>query len=518
MNILPFSGAQAGGQQGKGPPDQLFTLYEILRQRKAEKKPTFVAFLDVHKAYDKAWRGIILHILWEANIRGKLWRLLHHLNTDITAQILTRFGLTRIINVKGGVKQGGVLSVGQFSKMIDELNGTLLDADVGVKFHDLCIPSLMFVDDIILLAESAEDLQKALDTTYNFFCKNHLRISQNKSNIIVFNCTTRTHKQTWTFGAKVLEEVSQYKYLGHIISPNLSFNDDLKHKRSLVEAALGTCMAVASDEVLHHIRVDTLLQLYNTCIVPIILYGTEVWTHTRLDTLEQLQHKCLKRLMKLPTSTPNAATLIETGILPIKVLVHRKQLNFHHKLKNAPESLAGRVLNQQENAQPEPVSWTTHIQETLSLYNLQANQELSNDQWKWTIRKPSQLVGSADVYSAATTLSKLSRLVESKPEMKREEYLAGLPHYHARLVFKARCRMLNFKNNFRNGKASILCELCEEETEDDDHVIDRCTALQALRSEGGYRRDELFDPRTTVGRLSELANFLVQIEKKLRKL
>ena len=106
MGILPFSGAQAGGQHGKGPPDQLFTLYEILKQRKAEKKPTYVAFLDVHKAYDKAWRGVILHILWEANIRGKLWRLLHHLNTDITAQILTRFGLTRIINVKGGVKQG----------------------------------------------------------------------------------------------------------------------------------------------------------------------------------------------------------------------------------------------------------------------------------------------------------------------------------------------------------------------------------------------------------------------------
>ena len=78
--------------------------------------------------------------------------------------------------------------------------------------------------------------------------------------------------------------------------------------------------------------------------------------------------------------------------------------------------------------------------------------------------------------------------------------------------------MLNFRNNFRNGKVNILCELCEEETEDDDHIIDRCTALQALRSEGGYRRDELFDPRTTVGRLSELANFLVQIEKKLRKL
>ena len=79
-------------------------------------------------------------MIWEANIRGKLWRILYNLNSNITAKILTRFGLTRIINVNGGVKQGGVLSVGQFSKMIDELNGHLLDIGVRVNFNGLIIP------------------------------------------------------------------------------------------------------------------------------------------------------------------------------------------------------------------------------------------------------------------------------------------------------------------------------------------------------------------------------------------
>ena len=236
--------------------------------------------------------------------------------------------------------------------MIDELNGTLLDIDVGIHFHDLRVPSLMFVDDIILLAETAEDLQKSLDATYQFFCKNHLRLSQSKSNIIVFNSTTKTPKQTWTFGPKVLEEVNKYKYLGHIITSTLSLKEDLQNKKNLIEGALATCMAVASDEVLHHLRLDTLLQLYNTCIVHMILYGTEVWPENAIDGLEQLQHKCLKRIMRLPTSTPNSATLIETGTLPIRTLVHRKKMNFYHKLKNAPESLAGKVLAKQEVSTP----------------------------------------------------------------------------------------------------------------------------------------------------------------------
>ena len=175
-------------------------------------------------------------------------------------------------------------------------------------------------------------------------------------------------------------------------------------------------------------------------------------------------------------------------------------------------------MEQQETAQPAPDSWSTHLQETLGRYNLHNNDELTNEQWKSEIRKPSQTVGIEEVNAAAAGLSKLARLVQSKPEMKREEYMSSLPHYHARLVFKARCRMLNLRNNFRNGKTSVLCELCGEETEDDDHIIDRCVELQTLRNEGGFSRDELFDPSTTVGRLGEFANFLVHVENKLRKL
>ena len=70
--------------------------------------------------------------------------------------------------------------VGQFSKMIDELNQELDENDLGVTYADLRVACLMFVDDVILIADTAEELQKALDVTYGFFCKNHLKISQAK--------------------------------------------------------------------------------------------------------------------------------------------------------------------------------------------------------------------------------------------------------------------------------------------------------------------------------------------------
>ena len=113
--------------------------------------------------------------------KNQMVPLNHHL-LQLTHEKFYLIGLTRVIQVKGGVKQGGVLPVGQFSKMIDELNKEVDENDLGVPYA-----CLMLVDDVILIADTAEELQKALDVTYEFFCKNHLRISQAKSNVIVFN-------------------------------------------------------------------------------------------------------------------------------------------------------------------------------------------------------------------------------------------------------------------------------------------------------------------------------------------
>ena len=154
--------------------------------------------------------------------------------------------------------------------------------------------------------------------------------------------------QTWTCGPLVLEEVLEYKYLGHVINTNLTNKSNMQHKKGLIEAALAICLAVASDEVLHHIKLDSLVQLYNSCLVPITLYGTEVWTDKSFEPLEQLQHKCLNRILNVPTSTPNAATTIEFGNLPMKTLVHRRQLSFYYHLRTHPDTLAGQILMKQE--------------------------------------------------------------------------------------------------------------------------------------------------------------------------
>ena len=52
---------QAGFRKNKSTVDHLFSLTEIIKNRRP--KPTYCAFLDLAKAYDKVWRRVMVQII-----------------------------------------------------------------------------------------------------------------------------------------------------------------------------------------------------------------------------------------------------------------------------------------------------------------------------------------------------------------------------------------------------------------------------------------------------------------------
>ena len=65
----------------------------------------YLTFYDVSKAYDNADNEDMLTILWEKGLRGKVWRILKDLSTNLKTTIKTRFGQTREIDMEIGGKQ-----------------------------------------------------------------------------------------------------------------------------------------------------------------------------------------------------------------------------------------------------------------------------------------------------------------------------------------------------------------------------------------------------------------------------
>ena len=89
-NTIKMTSSQAGGIAGKATSDHIIILNTIIKQNKRRKESTHIVFLDVTKAYDKAWLDALLYAANNAGIEGKNLRLMKNLNTGITATIATK--------------------------------------------------------------------------------------------------------------------------------------------------------------------------------------------------------------------------------------------------------------------------------------------------------------------------------------------------------------------------------------------------------------------------------------------
>ena len=130
---IKITDAQAGGIKGRATSDHIFILRELIQIAKNNKKALYMIFLDVTKAYDKAWLDAIMYILANNGVKGNLWLIIKRINENLTARIRTMYGLTREIKIKDSIRQGGVLAPMLYALMMDETNNEIIKHNLGVE-------------------------------------------------------------------------------------------------------------------------------------------------------------------------------------------------------------------------------------------------------------------------------------------------------------------------------------------------------------------------------------------------
>ena len=93
--LVKFTHAQGGGKKHASTSDHLFILRAVIDLSIAKKKPTFLTFYDVSKAYDNVDNEDLMVTMWDKGLRGKAWRILNNLNSNLSAVVKTRFGPSR---------------------------------------------------------------------------------------------------------------------------------------------------------------------------------------------------------------------------------------------------------------------------------------------------------------------------------------------------------------------------------------------------------------------------------------
>ena len=98
LKDINISSNQAGGRKGMATIDHILRLKETIRRNKKKHKVTYLTFLEVTKANDKAWLDAIMYVMHEQECKGAMWNIVDKLNQNITAKIRTYEGTTRNTN------------------------------------------------------------------------------------------------------------------------------------------------------------------------------------------------------------------------------------------------------------------------------------------------------------------------------------------------------------------------------------------------------------------------------------
>ena len=143
----------------------------------------YMCLYDLQKAFDSVEYPMLLEILYNAGVNGKMWRLRKSWYTGGSCQVKLDGMLSQSFHVKRGVKQGSVLSPALFLLVMDPLLKQLQTSGLGLSVNRYYAGGFLHADDIHTLATSEDCLQRQVA----FAEENVLRLNVSKCEIVLFS-------------------------------------------------------------------------------------------------------------------------------------------------------------------------------------------------------------------------------------------------------------------------------------------------------------------------------------------
>ena len=117
-----------------------------------------------------------------------------------------------------------------FNFYANDLSEQLQKLPVGCCCGDMVVNHLMYADDIVLLAPSGKGMQTIIDATYAYGNAYDIVFNITKSQVMFCDTLKIGQAANIMLGDTVLSVTQTYRYLGHIITNNLSDEADMEDK------------------------------------------------------------------------------------------------------------------------------------------------------------------------------------------------------------------------------------------------------------------------------------------------
>ncbi len=219
---------------------------------------------------------MLLYRLLDLGIDGRMYSAVRGIYEKSSCSIRLNGVMSDWFNTSQGLKQGDNFSPTGFAAylnpLLTELKATGIGVNMGVS--EICV--LAYTDDLVLISESAEDLQTLLDTMYDWCHKWRLSVNTDKTKVMHFRNEAKPRSNyAININGSMLEYVSDYKYLDTLLNEYLDFSKTAELLANSVGRALGAVInKVKANKDFGYKTYSTLV---DSCVMPILLYASGVW-------------------------------------------------------------------------------------------------------------------------------------------------------------------------------------------------------------------------------------------------
>ena len=327
---------QAGFRREYATTDNIFTISQIASNRLygTRRKKVYCTFVDFQKAFDSIDRAKLWEVLTKIGVSTKVIRTLKAMYKSVKGRVRVGADLTNEIDCYTGVSQGCKLSPLLFSLSINEVAkdiNTLTRGGYQFTPGSQPVKSLMFADDVSLLADTPRDLQHAINILDMSASKFGLKININKTEIIVFRKGGYLNKdEKWFLQGQKIYVVNNYKYLGFTLTTKLSGKVAMAEYVGRAKAKVYSIMKTL--KALGRFSMSIILKFFDAQVVPSLLYASDVWGLVPYDLVESVHMFASKKLLGVRKQTPNCLIYGETGRFPIAIESQIRVIKYWFKI------------------------------------------------------------------------------------------------------------------------------------------------------------------------------------------
>ena len=505
-NIDPF---QAGGRNDRSPADQTYLLRSAIDHSKYMNQCMYLTLYDFSQCFDSLWLQDCLLSLWDVGVRSEILNLIATLNETCNIVVKTPVGLTSEFQAKHIVQQGSVTGGALCTVSTGEI--TKENLGNGVQIGQSNIKALTFVDDIAGSNTEVPSTYRSHEKVVWFSLKKRVSLNGPKCMIMPINKKISDVVPQLKIQDKNLQEVQKSVYLGDVFN-RLGNNWDLIESRiNKGQGCMINSMSLCSDVTLGTYSIQTLLLLYRSVFVQVVLHNAQSWSNIiekQMDALRTIQLKYIKRAFHSPPSTCNTLTFLETGILPVEKMIQIKQLKFLHHILTQEDHDPVKITYHEQTKFEFEKNWGNEVQTLRKKYEINFTDNeivsMSKEQWK------NLVVKKITHYTLNELVKKLDKVKHTEhlapyTELEPQPYMQKLIPIYSRITFQIRTRVIDLKEIRKYEYEDNLCRLCGEPGENIQHVVNQCTMVTKTGQINPFSND-LHEIEETAKRCYEFSN------------